>query len=98
MFDVVSGQLDVLSVTQASWPSQMVPQTNVMLEMSLDASFYMVTLLASLQGAGTANCVCVCVSVLCTLWENCPNQPCFFFFFLMRSHVCLYVFERSKAA
>lgn len=74
---VVSGQFDVLLVTQASWPSQMVPQTNVMLEMSLDASFYMVTLLASLQGAGTVNCVCVCVCIVHIVGEL-PKSALFF--------------------
>lgn len=70
-----------------SWPSQMVPQTNVMLEMSLDASFTW-SLLASLQGASRADSG-VCVFCAHVKWNSQIYRVVFF------PCVYLYVFRCS---
>lgn len=88
---LLSVQLNVLSLTQASWPSQMVPQTNVMLEMSRQSLHGRSAGVA--RGAGRAHfCSTVCV---CAHGER--NAQINVFFFLMRSRVCLYSMFSSVA-
>lgn len=76
----VSAAVAVSSVSEASWPSQMVPQTNVMLEMSQNNNVPMVTLLAQPRaGMSMMGMVCSC----CCCWNEWMNVLSLFRFSIM---------------